>query len=166
MINLPEIGTCDECDRLAIEFEQAKQDALQAAADAQGYAEDSETAKQDAITAKQGAEDARDDSEELHQTMLGILGQAQAILEQVRIAATGRLSQVFTTTANQSTFVFSPSGYTYSEGDYFEVYVNGLKLTSLEYTYERNVVTLTTPIMLADQTVEILAYISAEDEPE
>ena len=163
---MPPIGECDECDRLATEFEQAKEDAIQAATDSQGYAEQSEAAKQGAEAAQEGAEQAESDSEHLRDSMLDILAEAEYILEQIHVALTGRLSQVFTTEANQSSFTFAPPGYIYEEGDYYEVYVNGLKLTPLEYTVSANVVNLVTPISLAGQTVEILAYVSVPGESE
>lgn len=54
-VYVPSYKYCDECDRLATEFEEARQEAVQAAADAQEFAGEAKTA---AETAAADVEDA------------------------------------------------------------------------------------------------------------
>lgn len=163
MIYVPKLPVCDECDRLAIEFEQALEASKAAAADAQESAENASTSATEAKNEADRAEDIKEDVQGIEVLMNEILAEAREILDQIRGAGFGRYSQTFTTIANQSEFNFDPQGYEYSVSDYYSVYVNGLKLRPDEFTRADNVVTLVTPISLANQKVEIVAETSPEE---
>lgn len=148
-IYVPSIEPCDECDRLEAEFEKALEDAQAAALQAQGSADSAEAFAQSAEDAKDGAEDAEAD-------VLAMLEEAREILQQIRGASINRFTKTYTTTADQSVFEFSVIGYEYHPGDYFSVYINGLKCVPTDFIQDETEITLVTPISLAGQTVEIV----------
>lgn len=157
MIYLPELPVCNDCSRLEIEFAQALEDAQAAAADAQEAAENAETEARK-------AEQAEQDISGVQEAVAAMLVEAREILDQIRGAGIGKYTQTFITTANQSQFTFAPQGYEYNVSDYFNVYVNGLKLLPEEFTRADNVITLVTPISLANQKVEIEAWTASDTE--
>lgn len=161
-IYAPGSGSCDECDRLAMEFEEAKEQAINAAADAQGLAETAQEAASRASEEASAAGVAMESTETYKTEVEALLEEARQILEQIRGAGLGKYSQTFTTTANQATFTFAPTGYTYAATDFYSVYVNGLKLTPQEFTKADNVITLNTPVSLAGQTVEVIAEVTED----
>ena len=163
----PELEPCDECDRLEAEFEQTLEDAQHAAADAQGYAEDASGYATEAATQAGLAEDAKEDADLIKADVEAMLEEARQILYQITGASINRFSQVFITTAGQSVFLFTAPGYEYSAGDYYSVYINGLKCIPSDFTKDMNEITLTTPVSLAGQTVEIVVdALKVEDESE
>lgn len=156
---MPELEPCDECDRLEAEFQEALEDAQSAAAQAEG-------SKNSAEAYAEAAEDAKEDAEGVKTDVEALLAEAREILEEIRGAGISRFTQVFTTVANQSEFIFSPTGYEYNVADYYSVYINGLKCVPSDFTKNGNVITLVIPISLAGQTVEIVVDAAPSDESE
>lgn len=170
-VYVPELDSCDECDRLAIEFENARAEAVAAASDAQTYAGQAAQSAADAEAVKSQVQTIASDAvtnitnlaSDTESAFNTYITQAREILEQIIGATISRHTQTFTSTANQSEFTFAPTGYTYNVTDYYTVYVNGLKLTPSEFTQNQNVITLATPISLAGQTVEIVVDRATEE---
>lgn len=102
-------------------------------------------AAQSANNASQSATDATN----AKNTVINAIGEAISI-------ETRRYEKKYTISSSTSSFTFNPSGYTYSDGDRFEVYINGAKLVEDAYSNSSNVITLSSAV--SSGTVEIIGY--------
>lgn len=157
-IYVPPHGTCDECDRLAQEFEEARQEAVASAKDAKTYAEQAE---ESATEAGESATSAKESADNAKVT----LADTEAILEQVQSVQGQRFEQDYTTSGGSiSVLTFNPSGYTYNETDRYSVYVNGLRLNENEYSRNKNIITLANPITETGQVISMVVDTSVDVE--
>lgn len=151
----PALEPCDECDRLAAEFEEARNEAVQAAADA---IEASESAQASATIATEASEVASTSASSASESA----DLAQEALTTIQGMVKGQFIMDYETMGLTESITFTAEDYTYSAGDRYEVYINGLRLNKSEWSQNENVVTLETPITQANQIVEIIVYGNAD----
>jgi hypothetical protein len=82
--------------------------------------------------------------------------QAQSALAQATAYAVKHFMQKWVTTSSAfSEFTFAPEGYAYTNSDYFEVYINGLKLDDDKYERSGATITLEQAIRQAGNVAEV-----------
>ena len=162
-IYVPGSGSCDECDRLAQEFEEARKEAVEAAHDSQEFAGDAQRYANNAANSASSASTYRDQAQNYMGQAKDYRDQAKDYRDEAQQATasvmnytTKRFIQDFTTSGVTSSLTFAPTGYAYLNTDAYSVYINGLRLNESEYTRSSNVITFNTPITESDQVIEVV----------
>lgn len=142
-------GTQDEFNAMLAGLDEYNEAAAQSAEEASGYAEEASGYVTEASGYADNASESASDA-------AGSVEQAASIIAEAISYNIRRFENKYTVSSSTSSFTFNPTGYTYSNGDRFEVYVNGSKLVDDEYTNSSNVITLTTAV--SSGTVEIIGF--------
>lgn len=142
-------GTEAEFNAMLAGLDEYNEAAAQSAEEASGYAEEASGYVTEASGYADNASESASDA-------AGSVEQAASIIAEAISYNIRRFENKYTVSSSTSSFTFNPTGYTYSNGDRFEVYVNGSKLVDDEYTNSSNVITLTTAV--SSGTVEIIGF--------